>query len=109
MYNLLETYIYSIQNSVCILTPVEIKITNHVIKKEFKYSDIWILEIVCSESIMTYYVVERKCITQDMTIHTHVHRKIPTCDLQVIIIDTVQLTGNIYIFHTEFCLHSDTG
>jgi hypothetical protein len=27
-------HIYSIQNSVCILTPVEIKITNHVIKKE---------------------------------------------------------------------------
>ena len=25
--------IYSIQNYVCILTPVEIKITNHVIKK----------------------------------------------------------------------------
>ena len=29
-------HIYSIQNSVCILTPVEIKITNHVIKKEFE-------------------------------------------------------------------------
>jgi hypothetical protein len=28
--------IYSIQNSVCILTPVEIKITNHVIKKGFE-------------------------------------------------------------------------
>ena len=26
-------HIYSVQNSVCILTPVEIKITNHVIKK----------------------------------------------------------------------------
>jgi hypothetical protein len=29
-------YIYSIHNSVCILTPVEIKITNHVMKKEFE-------------------------------------------------------------------------
>jgi hypothetical protein len=27
-------HIYSIQNPVCILTPVEIKITTHVIKKE---------------------------------------------------------------------------
>ena len=52
MYNLLETYIYSIQNSVCILTPVEIKITNHVIKKEFEVpkgdtsTTIW---IICNE------------------------------------------------------------
>ena len=28
--------IYSIQNYVCILTPVEININNHVIKKEFE-------------------------------------------------------------------------
>ena len=52
MYNLLETYIYSIQNSVCILTPVDIKITNHVIKKEFEVpkgdtsTTIW---IICNE------------------------------------------------------------
>ena len=47
-------YIYSIQNSVCILTPVEIEITNHVIKKEFEVpkedtsTTIW---IICNEYI----------------------------------------------------------